>query len=1644
MAWLDLNEDEVLIAAFFSCNALATTRFFHCGRDPRRCLLLSSNPLQPRGVQENAEAREIDTWYPIPRQKVLFDTRKNSEDGFASNFNKLDPRGADGYPHANDFPRSERLLEKGEAVEEFGIRFWSPTDGEKKDREANRMGGMERLVKWNDTPGGGALSFAVKDSEKKSNTEFGLVDTYRDNNTFTKTNKLGTRLMIEKPTEESGKFQNITAMDEDSVPSDAIPKKYLNTSYKQEKANDFLYVSVLPERFQTFLANYIIHYSDLKENSSFANSTEEENVLEKNHNNEFTQLNKDDEEKMNGGVETVEQDFKELNSSGQTSFVDFSIDKKENAYEVLPGIFNISDPNTNILKQNATNTRNKTEKSDAIYHSLYHLGNKEDSNKFEDIKIEATKNYRSISNISVYSSIVNLGPYKIVKINNSEFPEVVATIHLEIKDEKPIQLKEETADSDHILIQKIKLFQNVSNKNKNRQDADSLSVICDTVACLEEKGNLNTRDFHNHFHKTLPETRVPASFKRRRSIDALKTSHVRNISDFYSNKILKHDKRFARGADSPETGKLYQAEATDLKKDDFRIFSISDNVPVANESWKSYQTGTLVRDKVTTPPSLSNKVFPKNDSVPRFDDEGRKKFELQIDEEDSFDKDLGALKMETGIGDQLRNDIREREPNGGQYIYIRLRGLHSSLKELGKSRTRSIWAKEGAKYLRMPLRKVRGTNNNTFNSSRRSLRHDELVNYEDYFNSENGTHFVDQTANYYKNEQFISENAESNNNESRYTNNTLILFKLKNLDLNWTVEANKKDKNKFHFNKIEGSENKSKIPALFHYLRKNHEAEMTTELDKGDKELRNFNGRVIADKAPEFNSSQNATYIAFPHIDLNSVKGLKASRQKRQLQSLIFEKQFSRTSNKRMNPLFKHGDFNSEEANNGYFYTKLLPSLNILRNGDNSLNNRNQLSLVPRFNMDSNVFIIDKTPYPVDLSVFKFPYYSHNNKFLINHSQNKYLSRSRKIRDLFRNKDILSRWRILGRSATPGRNLTFVSYSQNVTNSAQIVSRPIKIRLRNWIRANIYKDRQATTIPRNFKNPPAIQRNDPEITLYFLLSPDEQRVIEFSPEDERPTSFPKRKSQRESEDEDEDTLPRGKTGTISPADQDSFISKDSDMFHFGTGIRNKTKSVISKQYERYAKEDNSENVTQITDDWLDSQWIYINGLGRDQHNDNADESSTIGVPSLTISPRTPDIFFKATTSNPVSTMNNPSTSIQPNDTHSTKEPWEDIQNIPSSYKPWEMPNEQWEKNLPWDANYNQWNVSKIPWNSPEGRWEGPGMPSYPEIDPWRRDKKPWNSHLKPWKATKQPWIQPVDPWEKGKRSWDTPNNAWEKENKPWNPPNDQFQKPPFDPWEKNKTPPQFNDKSWKNKNLWDSQRNVWGNRKSPWNSLNNSWNTNKKPWNLPIYPWKKENTPWSPPNDPWNKDKKPWNTPDEGRKITKVLWIEPKDPWEKDKRPWNPPVDPWEKDKKPWNPPVDPWEKDKRPQNPPVDPWGKDKRPWNPPVDPWGKDKRPWNPPVDPWEKNKKPWNPPVDPWGKDKRPWNPPVDLWEKEKVSWKLPVESWKTEKMPWNPPPNRWKMIKTPWDTQPNPWKIMKQQWGIPNDPWKLSFSWWDCKR
>ncbi|GIX70350.1 uncharacterized protein CEXT_133521 [Caerostris extrusa] len=184
-------------------------------------------------------------------------------------------------------------------------------------------------------------------------------------------------------------------------------------------------------------------------------------------------------------------------------------------------------------------------------------------------------------------------------------------------------------------------------------------------------------------HKIFPpKIKRFLPLRKKRSIDTLK--HSDEDRTRVRNKTFEHNKRYEHATDFPEMVKLHhQREGADLKKGDFITLRTSDNVPVVPGSWKSYQTGTPVRDKVTTSPLLPNEVPWKNDSVPRSSYEDRKKSELQIhEEEDSLDKDLEALRMETGIGDQLRNDIKEREPKGGHYIYIRLRDFHGSLKEL--------------------------------------------------------------------------------------------------------------------------------------------------------------------------------------------------------------------------------------------------------------------------------------------------------------------------------------------------------------------------------------------------------------------------------------------------------------------------------------------------------------------------------------------------------------------------------------------------------------------------------------------------------------------------------------------------------------------------------------------------------------------------------------------------------------------------------------------------------------------------------------------------------------------------------------------------------------------------------------------------
>ncbi|GIY14584.1 uncharacterized protein CDAR_204521 [Caerostris darwini] len=580
-----------ILLAFLSYNELAFA-FQVIPRCSGRCLPLSSNLPETGRPQEKAKTREINTWYPIPRKQkelLLFDIRKNSQ--AATNFNKLHPKGADGYPHANDFPRP---LQKGGGVEkEFGIRFWSLSDG-----GTNRSEEMERLVlESNDKAGGGAISFAFDNGAKKSNAdELGLEDGDNVNNTFTTTNKLEERVIVEN----------------------------------SMKKNDVV----------------LLNNSDTEINFSI----------------EYQKAEKAYENKNN---------FVYTPDAVQDSTTMITVDSRN--------------PNINSLNIELTVEENDTD-IENNFEKLLALETANETDIRENNHTQFNENFNSELKFFKNKSNHNLKTFELLQINRDQLSILLAKIPLKINDKNLIPHDDNDDKFNQPLLSTSKVIIK-AEPNQNTNNLLNLSIlqdICKIIPCIEEEIDMKVQDFDDgQLHKiSPPKIKRSLPLRKRRSIDTLKHSDEDRIR--VRNKTFEHNKRYELATDFSEMVKLHhQREGADLKKEDFITLRTSDNVPVVPESWKSYQTGTPVRDKVTTSPLLPNEVPWKNDSVPRSSYEDRKKSELQIhEEEDSLDKDLEVLRMETGIGDQLRNDIKEREPKGGHYIYIRLRDFHGSLKEL--------------------------------------------------------------------------------------------------------------------------------------------------------------------------------------------------------------------------------------------------------------------------------------------------------------------------------------------------------------------------------------------------------------------------------------------------------------------------------------------------------------------------------------------------------------------------------------------------------------------------------------------------------------------------------------------------------------------------------------------------------------------------------------------------------------------------------------------------------------------------------------------------------------------------------------------------------------------------------------------------
>ncbi|GFY55255.1 uncharacterized protein TNIN_142021 [Trichonephila inaurata madagascariensis] len=1251
--------------------------------DPRtpRCLPPSSNLLK------RAKTREINTWYPIPRHRILFDTRKNSRGGrFASNFNKPSPTRADGYPHANDFPRSSK---KGKIAEEFGIRFGSLTD------DQSRME-AERLAKLNDTAGGEEALFVLSRARPKSSALPGLEGGYHVNNSSAKVNSTKKNDGAEEP------FENLEIQLSDTVSSNVSdsPIEFLNEQIaKNVSANASVALDAAHNsRTMKIALNY---ESNL--DFSIANLTEV-------HEREF----------------------------------------QNNVVTPFPSIENIT---------------------------------LDDLNSNEGIK--SNENYSAKLIASKYGTIASIDNFRAIEVDGIEIPIIVATLHLKIKDKNRTQQHSNRQEPDLIIFKATDSLKNKAFQNRRKRSSINLKTY--TVQDSGEK----LKYFQVNYSNLSTDEKI--------STDVLKVFNISNIPKLTSDKskveIRSRNKRAARAGASPEMQKFYQRnDGADLSSTMFRI---SDNAPVVVES---YQTGTLVRGRV---PLLSNELPRKNNSV---SDEGRKKSELQIYKEDSFDKDLGASKMETGIGDQLRNDVKEGESKGGRYIYIRLRNLHSSLRESGNKKI-------------------------------------QRISEETSFESSGGSDLRKRVLRMYKPNGFATVSLRSNNETIKRVVNDEWKMRRSIIGKAGIKGNNEVDNENFtplrYLEKEKGHfENNKRYP---YQKLSGNDGVFVHDSDYQLNESTNFNQFNFEDmvnrSANKTRIENNVTENISESIKLNgtakqntllylirNVNAVGMNRQKRQL----------RAENKER---FKANDIHTFHRQNGvnlghilgFLIDKPISRIQIgAKKGEQSRPVQSSL-------LRSNVYFFEGSQSRL-LNLYDS---NTNSDKRGNHLP------TNKIRGLFRfagrRADRFNRWRIIGRSATPKRNLTFSSYSRNTDEPA---SRP-STRLREWIRANIYKEKVSLRTPKTIRNSPEIQEEDPRVLLLLILPSDESNVSESAALNDR-TAFPNteiKSSQIETEDYDEMFIKQTSNMTVS----EDTVSKPQPR-----NVKGRNKPNIGEKYARFTNDKNSdrdrENESRSgIQDWLNSQWIYINSINTTDNLSSTTEIpsflTTEVIPSYTSVPEhtTASVSNRAaqtrapirTTTTILSTRapNTQNMTGNPNDTDTTKKP-ESIQNMPTTVKPWSNPHYPWEK--PW---YNPWEETKTPWDHP--------------VNPWQVTQKPWNPPVITWE-TRKPWVPPVDPWETAKKPWVPPVNPWQATRKPWI--------PPVDPWRKTK---------------------------KPWNPQDNIWKVTEKPW--------------IPPVDPWEKTKKSWNPPDDIWKVTEKPWIPPVDPWEKTKRPWNPPVDPWEK-KLPWNP----------------------------------------------------------------------------------------------------------------------------------------------
>ncbi|GIX70348.1 hypothetical protein CEXT_133511 [Caerostris extrusa] len=253
-----------------------------------------------------------------------------------------------------------------------------------------------------------------------------------------------------------------------------------------------------------------------------------------------------------------------------------------------------------------------------------------------------------------------------------------------------------------------------------------------------------------------------------------------------------------------------------------------------------------------------------------------------------------------------------------------------------------------------------------------------------------------------------------------------------------------------------------------------------------------------------------------------------------------------------------------------------------------------------QFSKRSGRYSFEKSLNPlIELSIFPPIAYTSRDESMKDDRKDKSPLKSSKIRDLFKEAgyktDRFNKWRILGRAAIPGKNLTFSSYSQTTVkpDSGQTVLRRNN-RLKEWIKENIYKEKSTIKSPRTFGDSPKAQ----DIILYVILSPEGSSITESIIKNGTAVLIPNignKQSQRELEDEE--------TYIEEPPIRSSFVPNSKGfrgaLSPGQTGVRNRNKFNIGKKYARLVNDESSGNDTEVVDsnqDWLNTQWIYINSV----------------------------------------------------------------------------------------------------------------------------------------------------------------------------------------------------------------------------------------------------------------------------------------------------------------------------------------------------------------------------------------------------------------------------------------------------------------